>query len=185
MINENNHNYAGMWIFYTLLSGGAWIALLIAKACGAIRANWIVVLLGAVWLPVLVLAFLLGLAGALALLRNTRRRIREWKRCRKISRTLWEAMEGLTLNSIGPIYGVKRQPGEKSRSYKRRILKAARMVDTVNVQNISKPATGHNLDRIASKHGLSRKPHERDAQLRNRIRVAVVDEPKGGKHGRL
>ncbi|WP_455619624.1 tyro protein tyrosine kinase-binding protein [Eisenbergiella sp.] len=172
MTNENNHNYAGMWIFCALLSGGAWIALLIAKACGAIRTNWIVVLLGAVWLPVLVLAFLLGLAGVLALLSKTRLRIREWKRRRKISRTLWEAMEGLTLNSIGPIYGVKRQQGEQNRSYKRRILKAARTVDTVNVQNPPFD-TGERLDRIAKLHGLSRKPHERDAQLQNRIRAAV------------
>lgn len=181
MTNENNHNYTGMWIFCALLSGSAWIGLLIAKACGAIRTNWIVVLLGAVWFPVLVLAFLLGLSGVLALLSNTRRRIREWKRRRNISRTLWEAMDGMTLNSIGPIYGVKRQQDEKNRDYKHRILKAARTVDTVNVQNVPKAATGHNLDKIASKHGLCRRPHETDTQLQSRIRAAVMKELEGGK----
>lgn len=181
MSNKNNRNYAGMWILYTLLSGGLRIGLLIAKACGAIRTSWIVVFLGAVCLPVLVMAFLLGLAGMMALLSNTRRRIREWKRRRKISRTLWEAMDGMTLNSIGPIYGVKRQQGEKNRDYKHRILKAARTVDTVNVQNVPKAATGHNLDKIASKHGLCRRPHETDAQLQSRIRTAVMKELEGGK----
>lgn len=61
------------------------------------------------------------------------RELREAYRRHKIARTLWEAMEGLTLNSVGPIYGVKRQPGEKNAPYKRRILKAAQTVDTVNI----------------------------------------------------
>lgn len=35
------------------------------------------------------------------------------------------AFYGLTLNSIGPLYGVQRDKGESHRSYERRILKVA------------------------------------------------------------
>lgn len=74
-----------------------------------------------------------ALTMALPILKSWHRRIRA-ARCRqKIARTLRSSMEGLTLNSVGPIYGVKRQPGENNRSYKRRILRAARTADTVNV----------------------------------------------------
>lgn len=136
MNEENNNNFASVWILYTLISGGAWIALIITKACGAIRMSWIGVLLGAFWLPVVVMGLMVAITCMFWLLRTAKKRIREWKRRRKIARTLWEAMEGLTLNNIGPIYGVKRQQGEKNRAYKRRILKAARTVDTVNVGKV-------------------------------------------------
>ena len=67
------------------------------------------------------------------------RRLREWKRRRMTARALWQAMEGLTLNSVGPIYCVKRLPGESNKSYKRRICKAARTIDTVNVSGWKPP----------------------------------------------
>jgi len=35
------------------------------------------------------------------------------------------AFYGLTLNSIGPLYGVRRKKGETHRAYERRILKVA------------------------------------------------------------
>lgn len=178
--NKSDRNYSGCWILYTLIGSGAWIALIIAKACGAIPMNWPAVILGIIWVPALLLGFFLGLAGVLALLKTTTHRIREWKRRRKIAQTVREAMEGLTLNQIGPIYGVKRQQGEKNREYKRRILKAARTVDTVNVQNLPKPATGGKLDTIAKRHGLRRYPHETDEQLQNRIRKAALAKLEGG-----
>lgn len=157
-----------------------WAALIAGKLTGVILWSWKAVLLAVLWIPFLSLALFLAAAGAFILIGRTQKRIWERKRRRKISQTLWEAMDGMTLNSIGPIYGVKRQQGEKNRDYKRRILKAARTVDTVNVQKGPAPATGHNLDRIASKHGISRRPNERDAQLQNRIRAAVIKELEGG-----
>lgn len=72
-------------------------------------------------------------------------KFKEWQRRRKTARTLREAMEGLTLNNIGSIYGVKRQEEEKNREYKRRILKAARTVDTVNMYNMPQAATEKKL----------------------------------------
>ena len=179
---ENNKLYA----LTLLIAAPAWIALLAAKGRGSVGINWPTAILGAVWIPALTLAALLALTGVLVLLHEATKRIHEWKRRRKVARTLWESMEGLTLNNTGPIYGIRRQPGEKNRSYKRRILKAARTLDTVNVQNAPTPATGQKLDAIAKKHGLRRYPHETDEQLQNRIREAVLKNLEGGrKNGRV
>lgn len=169
--NNNRHNLE-LLIMRNLC--GVWAFLLTLKVVGVIRMSWPMVL------SIIVLGAM-ATAAAIFLLGRARKNILEWLRRRKIARTLREAMEGMTLNSIGPIYGVKRQQGEKNRSFKSRILKAARTVDTVNVQNTPKPATGHNLDKIASKHGLCRRPHEADAQLQSRIRAAVMKELEGGK----
>lgn len=100
--------------------------------------------------------------------------IKDWIRRRKIARTLWEAMEGLTLNNVGPIYGIRRQPGEKNKSYKRRILRAARTLDTVNVQNAPQPATGQKLDAIAEKYGIYRGEKETDEQLQERLKAEII-----------
>lgn len=182
MKRENNKLYA----LTLLISAPAWIALLTAKGRGVVGINWPTAILGAVWIPALALAALLALTGVLVLLHEAAKRIHEWKRRRKVARTLWESMEGLTLNNIGPIYGIRRQPGEKNRSYKRRILIAAQILDTVNVQNAPKPATGQKLDEIAKKHGLRRYPHETDERLQNRIREAVLKNLEGGqKNGRV
>ena len=180
--NNKGRNYTGCWILYAMAGGCCWIALVIAKCCGAIRMNWPAVILGIMWVPVLLLGFILGIVGVLALINEARKQIRERKRRRKIAWTLREAMEGLTLNSIGPIYGVKRQPGEKNRSYKRRILKAARTVDTVHIENVTrpKPATGGKLDQVAKCHGLKRRPGETDEQLQNRIKEAALAKSEGG-----
>lgn len=177
-------NYSGL-ICLAIVSIIIWAALIVGKVTGVILWSWKAVILAALWIPFLSLSLFLTAAGVFILIGRTQKRIREWKRRRKISRTLWEAMDGMTLNSIGPIYGVRRQQGEKNRDYKRRILKAARTVDTVNVQSPPKPATGHNLDKIASKHGLSRRPHETDTQLQSRIRAAVMKALEGGKQNGL
>lgn len=169
-----------------LIATPAWITLLFTKDYGIISINWPTAILGAVWIPALTLAALLGLTGVLVLLHEATKRIHEWKRRRKVARTLWESMEGLTLNNIGPIYGIRRQPGEKNRSYKCRILIAAQILDTVNVQSTPKPATGQKLDEIARKHGIRRYPHETDEKLQNRIREAVLKNLEGGKkNGRV
>lgn len=123
------------------------------------------------------------------------RRLREWKRRRMTARALWQAMEGLTLNGVGPIYCVKRLPGEPNKNYKRRICKAARTIDTVNVsgwkplqaakpdagRSAPPPASGEKLDEIARKHKLRRRRGESDAQLIGRIRAVVLEELEGAR----
>ena len=49
---------------------------------------------------------------------------KEWRIRRKTARALKRAMHGMTLNSIGPIYGCHRKTGESNWKYERRILKA-------------------------------------------------------------
>lgn len=53
--------------------------------------------------------------------RTNGKKIREYNRRRKISRTLDESMKGLTLNGVGPIYGIRRNKGENNTDYEKRI----------------------------------------------------------------
>lgn len=185
MKNETNRSKR-LWYIYILISAAAWLILLALKAFKVVRMNWIVAVLGCLWVPELVMVAMYALAGIFIILGRASKKNQDWRRRRKTARTLWEAMEGLTLNNIGPIYGIKRQPGEKNQSYKRRILKAARTLDTVNIQNAPTPATGQQLDEIAKKHKLQRYPHETDEQLQNRIRDAIFKELEGGRvNGRV
>lgn len=173
-------NGTGVWILYCLISAVAELILIGCKIAGSVTWSWPAVLLSYFWISIAVMvAFVLLAVGAHIFCRATRRH-REWKRRRKIVRTLWESMEGLTLNNVGPIYGVRRQPGEKNRDYKRRILRAARTLDTVNVQNAPTPATGRKLDDIAHKYELRRFKGEADEHLQERIRQAALSKLKGG-----
>ena len=178
--NKSDKNYTSCWILYTLISGVAWIALLIAKACGAIGMKWPVVILAGVWIPTLLLLIMITAAVVLALFKKAARKAREWKHRRKVARVLWDAMHGLTLNNIGPIYGTIRKPGEPNKEYERRIMKAARTVDKVNLaaplEAPHTPATGLKLEAIAAKHGLERRPGESDEALQERIRTAVIEK---------
>ena len=180
--NKSDKNYTSCWILYTLISGAAWIALLIAKACGLIGMKWPVVILAGVWIPTLLLAIISVVASVLVILGKAAEKAREWKRRRKVARALWEAMHGLTLNSIGPIYGLRRHPGESNEEYEHRILKEARTVDKVNLvaplQKPYAPATDLKLDRIAAKYGIKRQPGETDEALLKRIREAMIWKPE-------
>lgn len=181
---EGNGSAAGVWILYCTISSGAELILICCKAAGRVTWSWPAVLLSYFWISLAVMVAFVLLAVAAHIFCRAMRRYREWKRRRKIAWALRESMEGLTLNSIGPIYGVRRQQGEKNREYKRRILKAARTLDTVNVQNVPAPATGQKLDAIAAKHGLRRFKGETDEHLQERIRQAVLRKLEGGgDHG--
>lgn len=169
---------------YGIICALLWLALIVAKLTGKVTWSWIVVVLSVFLIAVVVAVLFFVAATAMIAFGRSMKRIAEWKRRRKIARKLWESMEGLTLNNVGPIYGVRRQPGEKNKEYKRRILKAARTLDVVNVQNVPAPATGQKLDAIAAKHGLRRGEKETDAQLQERIRAQVLKNLEGGNdHG--
>lgn len=169
---------------YGVMCGLLWLALIATRLTGRVTWGWIPIVLSAFPIAAVVAALFLGLVAAMIAFGRSMKRFNEWKRRRKIAWALWESMEGLTLNSVGPIYGVRRQPGEKNKEYKRRILKAARILDVVNVRNAPKPATGQKLDAIAEKYGLQRGKKETDAQLQERIRAQVLKNLEGGgKHG--
>lgn len=120
---------------YVLLSGCAWAALIIAKACGAIRMNWIAVLLGAFWLPALVLAFSLGLIGLLVLAAHIKREHRRKKTDRRIMQQAknlgaWDkrpiSLGGRALElKAWENFKIKRQQGETDAELRRRYMAAA------------------------------------------------------------
>ena len=162
-MDDNKNKPMGWPLLYTLatLAGVAMLAIL--KACGIISMSWPVVIAGLVWVPTALLLITLWVATLLIWIGRTEKKIREYNRRRKISRTLDESMKGLTLNgreklglsprslpkyetmeqltlsNVGPIYGVVKKQDESWKRYRRRILKAARTLDTVNVQNAPKP----------------------------------------------
>lgn len=101
------------------LAGVAMLAIL--KACGIISMSWPVVIAGLVWVPTALLLITLWVATLLIWIGRTGKKIREYNRRRKISRTLDESMKGLTLNGVGPIYGIRRNKGENNTDYEKRI----------------------------------------------------------------
>ena len=176
--NAGNGAGAVAWILYFLISAGGEAILIYQKAAGRVSWGWPAVLLSYFWISFATMAAFILLAVGAHIFCRAMKQHRERERRRRIARSLWDSMEGLTLNSIGPIYGVRRQQGEKNRSYKRRILKAARTLDTVNVQAARKPATGQSLDNMARKCGIQRRSWENDEELRERIKKAVIDRHK-------
>lgn len=176
--NAGNGAGAVVWLLYFLISAGGEAILIWQKAAGRVSWGWPAVLLSYFWISFATMAAFILLAVGAHIFCRAMKQHRERERRRRIARSLWDSMEGLTLNSIGPIYGVRRQQGEKNRSYKRRILKAARTLDTVNVQAARKPATGQSLDNMARKYGIQRRSWENDEELRKRIEKAVIDRHK-------
>lgn len=167
-----------MWLLYFLISAGGEAILIYQKAAGRVSWGWPAVLLSYFWISFATMAAFILLAVGAHIFCRAMKQHRERERRRRIARSLWDSMEGLTLNSIGPIYGVRRQQGEKNRSYKRRILKAARTLDTVNLQAARKPAISQSLDSIAGKYGIQRRSWENDEDLRERIKKAAINRHK-------
>lgn len=111
----------GWPILYTLATLAGVAVLAILKACGIISMSWPVVIAGLVWVPTALLLITLWVATLLIWIGRTGKKIREYNRRRKISRTLDESMKGLTLNGVGPIYGIRRNKGESNNDYEKRI----------------------------------------------------------------
>ena len=102
-MDDNKNKPMGWPILYTLatLAGVAMLAIL--KVCDIISMSWPVVIAGLVWVPTALLLITLWVATLLIWIGRTEKKIREYNRRRKISRTLDESMKGLTLNGVGPI----------------------------------------------------------------------------------
>ncbi len=141
MDDNKSGGYMGFWIIYVFTAAIVYACCILLKAANLIGWSWPAALLSFLWIPFADLAVCL----LLLLIITEFYRFQIWrmkrKRRRNTAKTLKYSMEGMTLNAIGPIYGVKRVPGEKNRRYKRRILKAARTIDTVQI-----PTTKHTPD---------------------------------------
>lgn len=166
---------------WAVIAALAALLLLFCKVSGRLAWSWRGMALGYVWIMcslrcAYVLVVMLFICG-----RWASKQIKEWRRRQKVARTLYKAMEGITLNSVGPIYGVTRKPGEQNKDFKRRILKAALTVDTVHIFLSS--AGGKALDEITRQYGLQRNTGERDEGLRARILKEAKNQGEGKANG--
>lgn len=159
-----------------------WVILVITKMIGGFPTlSWLLVCCGFAWIPAVLTAaaFLIRWTCSLT------QKLLSIKTQLSTCRTLKIAMHGMTLNTIGPVYGVERQPGEPNHIYEIRILKAAVSTDKIRMKRTPAPVTGERLDEIAKKNGLARRKNESDAHLQNRVREAVMkrldSKLEGGK----
>lgn len=120
-MDDNKNKPMGWPILYTLATLAGVAVLTILKACGIISMSWPVVIAGLVWVPTALLLITLWVATLLIWIGRIEKKIKEYNRRRKISRTLDESMKGLTLNGVGPIYGIRRNKGENNTDYEKRI----------------------------------------------------------------
>lgn len=170
-MDDNKNKPMGWPILYTLATLAGVAVLAILKACGIISMNWPVVIAGLVWVPTALLLITLWVATLLIWIGRTRKKIREYNRRRKISRTLDESMIGLTLNSVGPIYGIKRNKGESNSDYEKRIR------ETVGLSPRSLPKYETmeqlTLSNVGPIYGVVKKQDESWKRYRRRILKAA------------
>lgn len=157
-----------------------WAIVLPLKLTGAWDLHWFFVLIAPAWmlgalglLTIAALLFCLGMAAALRWASKMGVRLHTWHNLR-------EAVEGFTLNQVGPIYGVERTPHESNRSMRNRLRRAVLSTDTVVINKAvngkpDAPVERGNvdwigdIDRIGETYGLKRMLGESDADYRERI----------------
>lgn len=190
MPTNDNHNNdatqeavkkAGCSLYFAALSL-VWIALIASKVVGLLKMGWFFVISAVVWANVpLLMVWMFGLlivtfAKQLGqALRVQAHRRRTWKK-------LKDAMDGFTLNKIGPIYGVDRVKGETNQSYQRRIKERVYTTDTVIIERQTKAAQNEasaqgkiesieniDIDRIGEQYGVIRFFGESDVHYRRRV----------------
>ena len=174
------------------ISGCAvWVALAVVKLLGGLPLlSWPVLCSGLILIPTVLICSAFLLVGACDLIRK----LPDINRQPHTYPTLKDAMHGMTLNTIGPIYGVDRRPGEPNRIYEFRILKAAATADKIRIPNriyglrilkeaatadkirmkrarpMPRPATGTALDKTRSSKEVQRVSKTGDkCQRRRRI----------------
>lgn len=175
-MKREDNNGLGSWLVIAGTAAVLWLLMIFAKCAGACRHSWLVVLLGCLWIaPVLIITALVAYK-----LNDALQQLYKRRKQRKMIRDIRETMAILTMNSVGGVFGVKRQPGESNRHFQRRINRAA--IDHDNAERRAPaPATGAKLDRIAGIHGLTRKAGETDAELQERIRRRIYEKLEAGE----
>ena len=178
MKREENNIGVTFWIVLSLISAVLWVALLILKATGAVHISWADTLLMLLCISAATMFFgVFAIVGA-EKLEQLIKKARKRRRQRKMIRTISETMRILTMNGMGGVYGVKREPGESNRHYQKRINAAACELDNTERRRPA-PASGAKLDRIAKVHGITRGDGETDAELQERIRQSIFRKLEG------
>jgi hypothetical protein len=175
---EENNSGVGFWLALSVIAAALWVALLVSKAAGAVHISWPAALLALFWISAAVM-----LSGIFVIvggdkLERLMKQAKKRRRQREMIRTISETMKILTMNGVGGVYGVKREPGESNRHFQKRINAAACELDNSERRRPA-PATGAKLDRIAEAHGLTRGAGETDAELQERIRQRVFRKLEG------
>lgn len=184
-MNDNRPSLVAGVAGQTALGLMVWVGLLIAKALGAFPGvSWITIIFGMLWIPAVLTLLLFAILSAKSIVRKLHR-IADGLHTAHV---LKSSMHGMTLNTLGPVYGVERQPGEFNRHYEQRILYAAATRDDLRMYrkpDAPRPATGEKLDAIAEENGLKRNKGESDKHLQDRVRAAITknlnEQLEGGK----
>lgn len=170
-MDDNKNKPMGWPILYTLATLAGVAVLAILKACGIISMSWPVVIAGLVWVPTAMLLIAIWATAILIWIGRTGKRIKEYNRRRKISHTLDESMTGLTLNSVGPIYGIERKKGESNNEYAERIGK----ILAIHPRNLPQYETMEQLtlSNVGPIYGVTKQPDESWKRYRRRILKAA------------
>ena len=168
---DDNNKSMGWPLLYVLVSLTGEAVLVILKIYGIVSMNWPLAIAGLVWIPTALLLIMFWAAAILIWIGRTGKRIREYNRRRKISRTLDESMIGLTLNSVGPIYGIKRNKGESNNDYEKRIREKLGL----SPRQLPKYETMEQLtlSNVGPIYGVVKKPTESWKRYRRRILKAA------------
>lgn len=171
-MKKENNTGLGYWLALAFIAFALWIALIVAKAAGAVRISWAAALLGCFWISAaLAIAGIFVIVGGYRLEKLVKK-LKKRHHQREMIRTISETMKILAMNGVGGVYGVKREPGESNRHFQKRINRAACELDNSERRRPA-PATGAKLDKIAEAHGLTRGSGETDTELQERIRQQV------------
>lgn len=178
MKREENNNGLGFWLALTFIAAVLWAALIVAKAIGAAQISWPAALLSCFWISAAVITVGIFVIIGSNKLEKITKKLKKRRHQREMIRTISETMKILTMNGVGGVYGVKREPGESNRHFQKRINCAACELDNSERRRPA-PATGAKLDKIAEAHGLTRGAGETDAELQERIRQSVFRKLEG------
>lgn len=181
-MKKENNTGLGYWLALAFIAAALWVALIIAKVIGAVRISWPAALLSCFWISAAVIAAGIFVIVGGDKLGKIARKLKKRRHQREMIRTISETMKILTMNGVGGVYGVKREPGESNRHFQKRINKrinrAACELDGSERRRPA-PATGAKLDKIAEAHGLTRGSGETDTELQERIRQSVYKKLEG------
>lgn len=131
MGKRETDSYMPVYILFTTVSGLLWLGLIVLKALDVVSMDWIAVLLGVWWIPLLILA----LAAIMVTAFYIKRTVGKWKVDQRIIRQAKAA--GVWNKRPTPLGGralelkakkdfkIKRQPGETDAQLRRRCMAKA------------------------------------------------------------
>lgn len=179
-IEKENKSYLCAWIAFAVITGLLWLILIGLKAFDLVSMEWIVVLLGIWWIPLVVSAYAAATVLTLLLTARIKKKIRKEKVDSRIKRQeeaagVWskrtlDMIRGRELDQFAAKLGITRKPGEEDPWLRDRIQ------ETMRYKKME-PLGGRALDIAAwEDFKILRQPGEKDAELRRRCMNAADNE---------